>query len=89
MMASSMTMPTASVSARSVMLFNEKSIPRISVKVEITDAGIATAAISTARQLRMKIQTMKLARMLPRTKCSSSECTEALMKSEMSWTICS
>src|SRR6516225_6072724 len=45
MMASSITMPTASVSARSVILFNEKSIARISVKVEITDAGIATAAI--------------------------------------------
>src|SRR5438270_8890103 len=40
MMASSITIPTASVSARSVMLFNEKSIARISVKVEITDAGI-------------------------------------------------
>ena len=83
-MASSMTIPTASVNASSVMLFNEKSIPRMSANVAITDAGMATPAISTARQLRMKTQTMKLARMLPRIKCSMSEWTEALMKSEMS-----
>src|SRR6266568_4041940 len=41
MMASSMTMPTASVKASSVMLFSEKSIPRISVNVAMTDAGLA------------------------------------------------
>ena len=85
-MASSMTIPTARVSASSVMLFSEKSMPRISVKVAMMEAGIATAAISTARQLRMKSQTTTLARMLPRIRCSSSEWTEALMKSEMSWT---
>ena len=88
-MASSMTIPTARVRASSVMLFREKSIPRISVNVAMTDAGMATAAIKTARQLRMKTQTMKLARMLPRMRCSSSEWTDALMNSEMSWTICS
>ena len=58
MMASSITMPTASVSASSVMLFSEKSIPRISVKVAMMEVGMATAAISTARQLRMKIHTI-------------------------------
>ena len=86
MMASSITIPTESVSASSVILFREKSIPRISVNVETMDAGIATAAIRTARQLRMKSQTIVLARMLPRIRCSISECTEALMNSEMSWT---
>src|SRR6266850_2433600 len=53
MMASSITIPTASVNASSVMLFSEKSIPRISVNVEMMEAGMATAAISTARQFRM------------------------------------
>jgi len=86
MMASSMTMPTASVNARSVMLFREKSMPRIRVKVEMIEAGMATAAINTARQFRMKSQTTRLARMLPKIRCSMSECTEALMKSEISWT---
>ena len=84
MMASSMTIPTASVSARSVMLFREKSMPRMRVNVAMMLAGMATAAIRTARQLRMKRKTMALARMLPRIKCSRSEWTEALMKSEMS-----
>src|SRR5579863_8575785 len=60
MMASSMTMPTARVSARSVMLLSEKSMPRISVNVAMMLAGIATAAINTARQLRMKRKTMAL-----------------------------
>ena len=86
MMASSMTIPTARVSARSVILLREKSMPRIKVKVAMMEAGMATAAISTARQLRMKSQTTMLARTLPRIRCSISECTEALMKSEMSWT---
>ncbi len=83
-MASSMTMPTARVSASRVMLFREKSIPRISVKVAMMEVGMATAAMSTARQLRMNSQTIRLARMAPRIKCSSSECTEARINSEMS-----
>ena len=38
-MASSMTMPTARVSASSVMLFSEKSMPRMSVNVAMMDGG--------------------------------------------------
>ena len=53
-MASSMTMPTASVSASSVMLFSVKSIARISVKVAMIEAEMASAKINTARTLRMK-----------------------------------
>ena len=85
-MASSMTIPTASVNAKSVMLFREKSMPRINVKVAMMEAGMATAAISTARQFRIKSQTTMLARMLPKIRCSISEWTEAFMKSEISWT---
>ena len=86
MIASSITMPTASVSASRVILLSEKSMYRISVNVAIMEVGMASAAINTARQLRMNSSTTRLARKLPRTRCSSSECTEALMKTEMSWT---
>ena len=86
-MASSITMPTANVRANSVMLLSEKSMPRISVNVAMTDAGMATAAIKTARQLRINTQTTKLAKILPKMRCSIREWTDALMKSEMSWTI--
>src|SRR5580700_10775693 len=73
MIASSMTIPTASVSASRVMLLSEKSMARISVKVAIMELGMATAAIRTARQLRMKSQTIALAKMLPRIRCSIRE----------------
>src|SRR5437870_10001005 len=86
MIASSITMPTASVNASRVILLSEKSMYRISVNVAIMEVGMARAAINTARQLRITSSTTKLARKLPRTRCSSSECTEALMKTEMSWT---
>src|SRR2546425_2370409 len=86
MIASSITMPTASVNASRVILLSEKSMYRISVNVAIMEVGMARAAINTARQLRMNSSTTRLARKLPRTRCSSSECTEALMKTEMSWT---
>ena len=55
------------------MLLSEKSIPRISVKVAIMELGMATAAMRTARQLRMNSQTMALAKMLPRIRCSIRE----------------
>ncbi len=86
MMASSITIPTARVNASKVMLFSEKSMARIRVNVEMIEAGIATAAIKTARKLRINSHTTRLARILPRIRCSSSEWMEALMKSEMSWT---
>ena len=57
---------------------------RMSVKVATMEVGMATAAMITARQLRMKRKTMRLARMLPRIRCSRSEWTEARMKSDMS-----
>ncbi len=44
------------------MLLREKSMPRMSVKVAMMLAGMATAAIRTARQLRMKRKTMALAK---------------------------
>ncbi len=67
-MASSITTPTISTSASIVTLLSVKSSARIIAKVETTDAGMATAAMSVERHERMKSSTTKLARMLPRTR---------------------
>ena len=83
-MASSMTIPTASVNASNVMLFSVKSIALSSVKVAMIEVGIATAAINTERKLRMKNSTTRLASSEPKSRCSSSEATEALMNSDWS-----
>ena len=64
-MASSMTMPTMSTSASMVTLFSVKPSGHMHAKVAITDAGMATPAISVERQLRMKASTTRQARMLP------------------------
>ena len=75
--ASSMTMPTASVMPSSVMLFSVNPISRISVNEEMIDAGIASAAMMTARMFRMKNITTIAAKKLPKIRCSSSDSTEA------------
>ncbi len=61
-MASSITMPTIKTSASIVTLFRVKSSAHIMPKVEMTEAGIATALITVERQLRMKANTTKVAR---------------------------
>ena len=75
-MASSITMPTASVRPSSVMEFNVKSIIRMTVNVVMIDVGIAIELIRTMRQSRMKSQTMNEASKLPSTRCSSSAATD-------------
>ena len=67
-MASSMTMPTMRTRASMVTLFRVKSSARIIPKVAMTEAGMATAAMRVARQLRMKASTTIEARMLPSTR---------------------
>ncbi len=79
-MASSITMPTISVSASIVIWFRSKPIAAISAKVEMIEVGIATAEISVVRMFARNMKTMAAARMLPSIRCSSSECTAALMK---------
>ena len=63
--ASSITIPTISTSASIVTLFSVKWSAHIMPKVDTTEHGIATAAINVERQLRMKANTTRLARMLP------------------------
>ncbi len=75
--ASSMTIPTASVIASSVMLFSVKPITFISVNDEMMEVGIASAAMRTARMLRMNTMTMTAAKRLPKIRCSSSDATDA------------
>ena len=59
------------------MLFSVKPITLISVNDEMIDAGIASAAMITARMLRMKNITTIAANRLPKSRCSSSDATEA------------
>ena len=75
--ASSMTIPTASVRPSRVMVFSVKSMTRISVNVAINDAGIASALMIIAGTFRMKARTTRLASRLPRIRCSSSEAIDA------------
>ena len=63
--ASSMTMPTASVSASSVMLLSVNPAARISAKLAMIDAGIASEATSTTRKFRMNAMITRLASRLP------------------------
>ena len=77
--ASSMTIPTIRTRASIVTLFSVKSSSHIMPKVEITEDGIATAAISIERQLRMNQRTTREARMLPRTRCTLISCSAAWM----------
>ena len=65
-MASSMTIPVASESASSVILFSVKPNTFITVKVPIRETGIAVAAIRVLRKLRRKRNTTKAANRLPR-----------------------
>ncbi len=60
-----------------VTLLSVKSSAHIMPKVEMTEAGIATAAMMVERQLRMKANTTMQARMLPRIKCTLISCSAA------------
>ena len=68
-MASSMTMPTISTSASMVTLFSVKPSAHIVPKAEMTEAGMATAAMMVDRQLRMNASTTSDARIEPSTRC--------------------
>ncbi len=75
--ASSMTMPTASVIPRRVMLFSVNPMMRISVNDAMIEAGMATAEMSTARRFRMKNITTIVAKSAPKIRCSSSDAIDA------------
>ena len=61
-MASSITIPTISVSASMVILFRVNPMAAISAKVEMMDVGMATAAIRVVRMLARKMKMMMAAK---------------------------
>ena len=69
-MASSMTMPTDSVSASIVSMFSVKPMYQISAKVAMIDVGIAMAAMTVDRKLPRKSSTTSDARSDPTIRCS-------------------
>jgi len=79
-MASSMTMPTASVSASMVSQFRLKPSAFMRVKVAITEHGMATAEITVARQLPMKRNTTTLASSAPTIRCFCTSASDMRMK---------
>ncbi len=76
-MASSITTPTISTRASMVTLFRVKLSAFIMPKVAIVEAGMATAAITVERQLRMKASTTSEARIEPRIRCRLISCSAA------------
>ena len=69
-MASSMTMPTMRTRASMVTLFSVKPRAHIMPKAEMTEEGMATAAMMVDCQLRMKANTTSDARIEPSTRCT-------------------
>ena len=76
-MASSMMIPIINTRASMVTLFSVKPRAHIMAKLATTEAGMATAAISVERQLRIKASTTREARMPPRTRCRLISCRAA------------
>ncbi len=86
-MASSMTMPTDSVSASIVSMLSEKSMYQTRPKVATIEVGIAIAAMIVDRMFIRKSRTTSAARIEPMMRCSSTLWIEASMNSERSRTI--
>ena len=84
--ASSMTIPTASVSASIVIELSVKPWYQIRPNVAMIDVGIATAAMNVDRQFQRKTSTTAAARIDPSTRCSSTLAIDALMNSDRSRT---
>ena len=73
--ASSMKNPTISTRASIVTLLSVKSSAFITPKVAMTEAGMATPAMTVDRQLRMNPITTRQARMLPSTRWVLISCS--------------
>ena len=84
--ASSMTMPTASVSASIVIELSVKPWYQIRPKVAMIDVGMAMAAMIVERQFQRNTSTTPAARIDPKIRCSSTLRMDALMNSDMSRT---
>ncbi len=85
-MASSMTMPTASVSASIVIELSVKPWYQMSPNVEMIEVGMAMAAMIVDRQFHRNTRTTAAARIDPSMRCSSTLEMDALMNSDRSRT---
>ena len=70
--ASSITMPTDSVSASIVMRLSVKPMYQTSPKVAMIEVGIAIAAMIVERRLLRNSRTTRAARTEPTSRCSST-----------------
>ena len=77
--ASSITMPTARVRPKRVIVLSVKPITFIAAKAAMIEAGMATPAIRVGRSLCRKSSTMMVARNEPRIKCSCTLCSAVRM----------
>ena len=84
--ASSITMPTASASASSVIMFSVKPIAHISANVPMIEIGIASAAMNVLRALPRNTSTISAAKSAPKTKCSLTAFKLVRMTCELSRT---
>ena len=84
--ASSMTMPTESVSASIVIMFSVKPMYQMRPKVAMIEVGIAMAAMRVDRRLPRNSSTTSAARTDPTMRCSSTLRIDASMNSDWSRT---
>ena len=84
--ASSMTMPTESVSASIVIELSVKPMYQMRPNVAMIEVGMAMAAMIVERRLARKSSTTSAARIEPTTRCSSTLWIEASMNSDWSRT---
>ena len=87
--ASSMTMPTASASASSVIMLSVKPSIHMIAKVPTIETGMAIAAITAERRLPRKISTTSDANSAPIKRCSLTAFTLVRTTPEASRTISS
>ena len=76
-MASSITIPTATVSPNSVMESMVKPFMFIKMNAPMTEMGIARKAINVERKDPINTSTMIPAKIPPKIRCSSTVLTEA------------
>ena len=85
--ASSMTMPTDSVSASIVIRLSVKPMYQIRPNVAMIEVGMAMAAMIVERRFLRNTSTTSAARIEPTTRCSSTLRIDASMNSEVSRTM--
>jgi len=82
--ASSMSMPTESERASSVIMFREKPSASSTMKVPMIDVGMATAEMSVLVRFRRKKKMTSTANRPPTTRWKRTSATECSMYSEVS-----